>query len=387
MNAASIDTLVTGATGFIGRWLLIALTSRGRRVAAVVRRADERREELKAFVDARGGDARRLMVIEGDVTQEDLGLAVALPGVRDVYHLAARMAFGLQHQEARETNVEGTVHALRWAAKAPALRRFVELGGYRMTHPPARLRYPLTEAMRHDLYRKHGAYEASKHEAHVTLHALAVETGVPLTSVHPCGVIGDSRTGECTQTDGLGEMAEALWLGKLRALAGSDRTFVPLVAVDYLADFLATVVEREETLGASLVVLDDATPNLPELVAAMGRHLDVRAPRLVLPLALVRWLPMALTGLHPEAIGFLSEDRYDVADAAAHAEAMELEMPPWDRVLTRWLDHLVATRFLREPSVRTSPHGLDLRMRSELASGRYPRAGCCAAAATSESSG
>lgn len=348
MKANDIDTLVTGATGFIGRWLLIDLTARGRRVAAVVRRAETRAEELRRFVDERGGDASRLLVIEGDVTQDGLGLEVDLPSVRDVYHLAARMTFGLTPQEAFEANVGGSLNALRWAAAAPALRRFVELGGYRVTRRPEWVQHPLDEARRRKLYREHGAYEASKYEAHVALHAEAAVLGVPVTSVHPSGVIGDSRTGECTQTAGLGETVEALWRGKLRALAGSRRTFVPVVAVDYLAAFLATVVEREDLVGASLVVLDDETPNLPELVAAMAEHLGVKAPKLVLPLSLVKPLPAALTGLHPEAVGFLSEDRYDVSSARAHAEAVGLSMPPWRPTVHRWLDHLIATRFLRD---------------------------------------
>lgn len=348
MKASDVDTLVTGATGFIGRWLLIALTARGRRVAAVVRRAAARAEELQGFVQARGGDASRLLVLEGDVTEAGLGLEVNLPGVRDVYHLAARMAFGLTAQEAYEANVVGTLNALRWAAEAPALRRFVELGGYRLTRGPGWLEHPLDRAQRRRLYREHGAYEASKHEAHAALLAEAQRLEVPVTSVHPSGVIGDSRTGECTQTDGLGETVQALWRGKLRALAGSEKTFVPLVAVDYLADFLATVVEREELVGASLVVLDDETPNLPKLVAAMAEHLGVTAPKHVLPLSLVRSLPAALTGLHREAVGFLSEDRYDVSAARAHAEAVGLSMPPWRQTVHRWLDHLVATRFLRQ---------------------------------------
>ena len=60
--------------------------------------------------------------------------------------------------------------------------------------------------------------------------AHAAELKIPWTAVHPSGVIGDSRTGETTQTTALGETVKALFEGRLPALAGSARTFVPVVA-------------------------------------------------------------------------------------------------------------------------------------------------------------
>ena len=46
-----------------------------------------------------------------------------------------------------------------------------------------------------------------------------------------------------------------------------------------------------------------------------------------------------------EALHFLSEDRYDTAEADRHADAIGLARPAVARTLTRWIDHLVLTRF------------------------------------------
>ena len=115
MDIESADVLVTGGTGLIGRWLLAELTRRERNVIAIVRGAEARGAELRAFVDAHGGDAARLAVVEGDIEREGLGLSGSLDGVRDVFHLAARFAFGLDAEAARRSNVEGTLRVIEWA--------------------------------------------------------------------------------------------------------------------------------------------------------------------------------------------------------------------------------------------------------------------------------
>ncbi len=346
MKTSEVETMVTGGTGFVGRFLLAELT-RTQNVAALVRRADERGPELRAFVDAHGGDARRLLVVEGDIEQASLGLTERFDRVRDVHHLAARFAFGLGAEEARRSNVDGGLHVAGWALARPALRRFVYLGGYRMMAAAASVasEAPLTDRARARLYRDHGAYEASKHESYLAVRRFAAERGLRWTAVHPSSVIGDSRTGETTQTIGLGDTVAQLARGRLPALVGTARTFVPLVTVDYLARFLATVPERVETEGQDLSVLDQSTPRLVELVGRIASHLHVRAPRLVLPVGLVRALPQWLTGVPRESLSFLSEDTYDTTTADAHAAAVELTHPPIERSVQRWCDYLVATRF------------------------------------------
>lgn len=342
---------MTGATGFVGRWLLAALTRNGRTVAALVRGAAVRAAELSAFVARLGGDPRRLVVVEGDVAHADLALVEPLPAVRVVYHLAARFAFGVTRAQAHATNVLGTKHVLRWAARQRALERFVFLGGYRMTaRPLAEL-----DAASLDGHYAAGAYEGSKLEAYVVFRRLAEELALPWTAVHPSGVIGDSRTGETTQLAGLGETVQQLFAGRLPALAGTARTFLPVVTVDYLAELLASVPERAASMGQELVVFDPASPPLPELVARIAAVLGVPAPSRLLPVRLVAALPSAWTGVHREALQFLVEDRYDTAQAEAHARAIGLAHPSLDEALARWCTFLVATRFLTAATPAASP--------------------------------
>ncbi|RSN64380.1 alpha/beta fold hydrolase [Actinomadura sp. WAC 06369] len=345
--ATEPDALVVGATGLIGRWLTAELLGRGRAVAATVRGGPARADGLRAWLRERGADDRALTTVAADVTRPGLALPPAdgdrLRAVRDVFGTAAVYRFGLGRDEARRANVDGALHVARWAAALPRLRRLVHVSGYRAGAADA----PVPAGELDGLYRRYGAYEASKREGDAAVRAFAEQAGVPLTVVNPSGVIGHSVTGEAGQYIGLAELVERLWTGRLPALAGTRRTFVPVVAVDHLARFMAAVPEHDTGPYRAHWVLDAATPELPELIGDLARHLGVRAPRAVVPVGLVRRLPRALIGVDPETLPFLSEDRYDTASADALAAAAGLAHPPAADALRAWADRLVAERFGR----------------------------------------
>ncbi|MFD9126603.1 SDR family oxidoreductase [Kitasatospora sp. NPDC059571] len=348
--------LVLGATGFLGRWLVLELLDRGHAVAAGLRGGPARAAELRRWLAEHGADDARLTALTCvgiDTARPGLGLsdedAQALTEVRDVHNLAARYAFGLSRAEAEAANVDGAVHPLRWAAGLPRLRRLVHVSGYRVGRTATPV-HPMPREAADRLYRTLGAYEASKTEGDAAVRTLAPRLGVPLTVVNPGVVIGHSRTGEAGQYIGLAPLVERLAAGRLPALAGSRRTFVPVVAVDHLAALLAAAPGHDTAPVQLHTVLDPATPPLPELVAVVARALGVRAPRSVLPAGLVRRLPQALTGLDRESFTFLSEDRYDTASAERLAASAGLSHPPVEELLGRWAVRLVAERAAAQAS-------------------------------------
>ncbi|MEU2251352.1 alpha/beta fold hydrolase [Streptomyces sp. NPDC019224] len=326
------NSLVVGAGGFIGRALTGELLRRGQEVAAAVHGSGE---GLLRWLGEQGVDTGRLTVVRSDVTRPGLGLSEeGLDGVRDVYNTAARFAFGMTPAEARAVNVDGAVHVAEWAATRPRLRRLVHLSGYRMA---------AAEAASPD-YRRDGAYEASKREGDAAVRARARALGVPLTVANPSTVIGPG------QWVGLADLVRELWRGRLPALPGGPDTFLPVVGLDYLVQFLASVPERDESAGGTYWLLDDATPELPLLAALLAEHMGVPAPRRSVPVGVVKRLPRALTGADPETLSFLSSDRYDTASARELAQSLGLEKPPVREALRDWADDLVATRFGRVPA-------------------------------------
>ncbi|MGW4407807.1 alpha/beta fold hydrolase [Nonomuraea sp. NPDC004702] len=346
------DAVVFGATGFIGRWTVLHLLEQGRAVTAVVRRADD---GLGRWLRERGVPGTRLTVVEGDVTAgPGLGLSAAVEGaadVRDVFNAAGVYRFGMGREEARAVNVEGALNVLNWAAARPALRRLVHVSGYRVGLDP-RPRHPLPEAELAALYRDKGAYEGSKAEGDAAVRVAAARLGVPLTVVNPSSVIGHSLTGEAGQYLGLASLVRDLWAGRLPALPGGARTFVPVVTVDHFARFMAAVPEHDPEPGGLHWVLDPATPDLPDLIRLIADHLGVPAPRIRVPAGVIRRLPSALTGAEPETLGFLTEDRYDTGSADRVAASAGLRRPPVEDALRRWADRLVADRFGAAPAAR-----------------------------------
>ncbi|MEV0297530.1 alpha/beta fold hydrolase [Nocardia sp. NPDC050710] len=361
------DAVVFGATGFLGKWTVLHLLDGGRSVAAVIREPHKshrsaagrpmpsRADELRAWLRDHGVAADRLTVVSGDFTNgADLGLSPAdhqrLTGVRDVFNTAGLYRFGLQRAEATAVNVDGALNVLYWAATLPGLHRLIHVSGYRVGSDP-HTRYPLPEDELTELYRVKGAYEGSKTEADAAMRVVAAQLGVPLTVVNPSSVIGHSITGEVDQYIGLADLVRDLWMGRLPALPGTARTFVPVVAVDYFAKFMTAIPEFDPEPGGLHWVLDGNTPDLPDTVRLLADHLGVRAPKTLVPLAIVRRLPTALTGADPETLSFLSEDRYDTASAEKVAESAGLSTPPVETTLRRWADRLVSDGFGTTPAV------------------------------------
>ncbi|RAL25165.1 NAD-dependent epimerase [Lujinxingia litoralis] len=352
--------LVTGATGFIGRWLLLELTANGVEVCALIRNPETRLPELRAWVNARGGDGAKLHAAAFDLSAPDLGLndegRTWLARAEAVYHLAARFDFGMPLEATRRDNVEASSRLVELLAGSARLRRLVHLSGYRTEGKEARELDVNDARALSRFYRAHGAYEGSKVEAHYRVAEVAARHDVPLTRISPASVIGDSRSGETTQALGLAETLQRLHARQLPVLPGNRESWLPVIAVDTLAALLARVPGDADSLGGHVVVLDERTPSLRELIALAARHMNVPAPRFSVPVGIVRCLPMALTGVHPEALTFVSGDRYDARPVTALASRVGVKLPDIETSLKRWIDFLVARDFelSDEGSVRSS---------------------------------
>ncbi|MDR6865886.1 nucleoside-diphosphate-sugar epimerase/pimeloyl-ACP methyl ester carboxylesterase [Microbacterium resistens] len=340
----SRHALVFGASGLVGRHLVLALAEAGADVTAAVRTA-ESGAQVERWVKEHGLTRRiSTVIVDFDAPEILAGGAAAFPFITEIHNCAGSYRFGMTAQEARSANVGIVEKLIDFAADLPHVQRVVHVSGYRVggQDPTA---IPWSEDDRAAVYRELGAYEASKMESDAILQARALERGVSWTIVNPSSVIGDSVTGESDQLIGLATTIEQIWDGTAAALPGGRSTFLPVVTVDYLAAIMAAAAVDPASAGMAYWVLDDDTPPLADLLTHVGRHLGARVPRVRVPTNVIKRLPQRITKADPETLTFMSTDRYPTKSAVDLADRHGIRMPDVRVSLERWVDHLAAHRF------------------------------------------
>ncbi|MGE6731327.1 type I polyketide synthase [Streptomyces sp. NPDC059900] len=252
------EVLLTGATGFLGAFLLRDLMRSGRAtVHCLVRGADE----ATALARLRAGlewfrvwdeiDPARLSVVVGDLAAPRLGLAEEefdglARRVDAVYHAGATVNWLYPYTELKAPNVSGTVEVLRLAARHRSVPvHYVSTTGVFAGSEPGGLpRKPEDPTAPVEL--QPTGYVQSKWVAEQIV-GLAVERGLPVT-IHRADVIsGDRTTGACQTSD-------FVWLslkGLVQAGAapeglGGDVHFVP---VDYVSAGIVALSGKKEASG------------------------------------------------------------------------------------------------------------------------------------------
>lgn len=336
--------LVFGASGLVGRHLVLALAAAGANVTAAVRTA-ESGARVEQWLREHGlTRSISTTIVDFDAAEIVAGGPSAFAEVTEIHNCAGSYRFGMTAHEARSANVGIVEKLIDFAAELPNLQRVVHVSGYRVGgQDPSAI--PWSDDHRTEVYKELGAYEASKVESDAIFQARAQECGVPWTIVNPSSVIGDSATGESDQHIGLATTIEQIWDGTAAALPGNESTFLPVVTVDYLAAFMAAAAVDPGAAGQAYWVLDDDTPPLADLLTHVGRHLGVKVPRMRMPIGVIKRLPQRITKADPETLTFLSSDRYPTESAEEFADRHGIRMPDALVSLERWADYLVAHRF------------------------------------------
>ncbi|WP_309073538.1 alpha/beta fold hydrolase [Paenarthrobacter sp.] len=340
----SRHALVFGASGMVGRHLVLSLAEAGANVTAAVR-TPESGARVEGWAREHGlVGSISTTIVDFDAPEIVEGGPSAFPFITEIHNCAGLYRFGMTAQEARSANVGIVEKLIDFAGELPNLQRVVHVSGYRVGgQDPATV--PWSEDHRAAVYEELGAYEASKVESDAIFQARALERGVPWTIVNPASVIGDSVTGESDQLIGLATTIGQIWDGTMAALPGNQETFLPVVTVDYLAAFMTAAAVDPVADGKAYWILDDATPPLADLLTHVGRHLGVKVPRLRMPIGVIKRLPQRITKADPETLTFMSADRYPTDSAIEFAARHRIPMPDVLVSLERWADHLAAHRF------------------------------------------
>jgi UDP-glucose 4-epimerase len=250
---------LTGATGFVGRFLVRDLTRRGYRVRALLRRPADLPPETQSAVVGDLAAPRHMAeaLREVDAVIHSAGLAHAMSGVPE--------------DDYRSANTDATA-AMARAAERAGIRRFVFLSSIRAQSGPAAPGV-LTEA---DEPRPTDAYGRSKLEAERGL----AETGLDWVALRPVLVYGEGVRGNMAALLRLARTPYPLPLGALRARRS-------LLALENLAEAVDVVLRHEGRLCRPLLVADPEPVTLPQIVAALREGLGRGPGLLPVPQALL----------------------------------------------------------------------------------------------------
>jgi CDP-glucose 4,6-dehydratase len=172
-------TLLTGATGFAGGWLLRSLKKAGANVVCLVR--DITPESDAIYADSDG----RVSVVYGSVT--DQALLERVLGeyqVETVLHLAAQAIVGVANRNpvsTFEANIAGTWCVLEACRRSPMVKQVVVASSDKAYGDQARLPYTEESAL-HGLH----PYDVSKSCADLIAQTYAKSYGMPV-GITRCG--------------------------------------------------------------------------------------------------------------------------------------------------------------------------------------------------------
>ena len=264
---------VTGATGFIGRFLVANLLKRGEPIHVLVRKSslaklDELRSEYWGATD------RQIVGVVGDLAKPNLGVSSAdlrkLKGrVQHVFHLAAIYDLAASPEEQQAANVDGTRNAIGFAAA---------VGAGCFHHVSSIAAAGLYDGVfREDMFEEaedlDHPYFRTKHESEGIVRK---HCKVPFRIYRPGFVVGDSKTGYIDKIDGpyyffkaLQKLRRALppWMPTI----GIEGGRINIVPVDFVADALDYLAHKKGLDGKCFHLTDPAPHRIGEVLNIFAR--------------------------------------------------------------------------------------------------------------------
>jgi len=327
------QTLVTGATGFVGSAVARQLSLAGTRARVLVRPGSPRFHLDGLDLEFVGGDLRDFQSVRA-----------AMAGIRHVFHVAADYRLWARDPgEIFAVNVEGTRQVMQEALRAGVERvvytSSVATLGLRADGSPADESVPLS------VEEGIGAYKRSKIAAERLVEAMVGRDRLPAVIVNPSTPIGP-RDVKPTPT---GRIIVEAARGRMPGFLDTGLNFVHVddVAEGHLAALRRGVIGERYILGGENVVLADM---LAEVARLAGRRPPrFRIPRaVVIPVAYLAEAKAWLTGREPFTTldGLRLAEHYMFFTAAKAERDLGFRARPYRQALADAIDWFRAAGYL-----------------------------------------
>ena len=262
MNRSKV--LITGANGFVGRYLMHHLVSEGLLVSCAMRTDTMLDDKID-----------RKILIPSISDQTDW--TEALSGREVVIHLAARVhvmndSASDPLAEFRKVNVEGTLNLARQAAKA-GVKRFIFISSVKVNGEYTKMEKPFTEL---DSPGPKDAYGVSKLEAEQGLMKIAENTGMEVVIIRPPLVYGSGVKANFASMMRAVKRGIPLPLGDIY----NKRSFV---YVGNLVSMIVRCIDHPAAANQVFLVSDGHDLSTTELLRDCATALGVKARLLPVP--------------------------------------------------------------------------------------------------------
>src|SRR6478736_6367656 len=274
---------VTGATGFIGRFLVERLLERKGTIYVLVRKGSLKKlDELRARW---GADEKRVVGVVGDLAKPKLGLSAAdiasLRGkIKHFFHLAAIYDLSADSASQEESNVAGTRNAVE-LAEAIAAKTFHHVSSI----AAAGL---FDGVFREDMFEEaeelDHPYFRTKHDSEAIVRN---ESKVPFRIYRPGIVVGHSKTGEIDKIDGpyyffklIQKFRNALppWMPTV----GIEGGRINIVPVDFVAGAIDHIAHKKGLDGGCFHLTDPEPMRVGEVLNLFAKA--AHAPQMTMRL-------------------------------------------------------------------------------------------------------
>ena len=352
---------VTGATGFIGRFLVSNLLKRKGQVHVLVRK--DSTKKLSQIGEAMGWDMKRIVPVTGDLSKPKLGLTAtqitALKGkIQHFFHLAAIYDLTADADSQKLANIGGTKYALELAA-------VIKAGCFHHTSSIAAAGlYP--GVFREDMFDEaeglKDPYLKTKHESEGLVRK---QSAVPYRIYRPSMVVGHSKTGEIDKIDGpyylftlIKKIRQTLpqWMPTL----GIEGGRINVVPVDFVADAMDHIAHKKGLDGHCFHLVDPEPMRFGELMNTFARAAHAPEMTMRLDARMFAFIPapmrMAITNLPPvkrltsmilrdlkipkSTLEFITyPTRFDTREAERALKGSKISVPPLDSYAWRLWDY------------------------------------------------
>jgi nucleoside-diphosphate-sugar epimerase/pimeloyl-ACP methyl ester carboxylesterase len=285
---------VTGATGFIGKEVTKQLARAGHTVLALVRSLEKWDELLMQMTPTERSYCK---AVRGDLRKEGLGLSASdyeqVLHATVIIHAGVPMDISMEDTVGRDVILQGASHLAAVANelhKQQRLQKLIHIVGYMSPFDDESEKLATDVFAPNDFLREAGGYEKYKFLADLYLRQEAYQKGMPLVVVNPCTIIGPRSTGNTEQTDGLGLVISSMRRGKIPVLPGGKEWWLPLLAVDDLAEVIVGIVETNHIEHQTYYALNErsATPAFSELISLMAKELRMKPPAIPFPVSVLK---------------------------------------------------------------------------------------------------